>query len=126
MNSKPQLLAWLCCDGVHIDPGTGKHTLLGIFSNIKARKFPVVHPRMFWFLTITDVAPGEHTLKISMGAGLGDTRTLVERKFTSSSPVQRINLINEIQRLQFNQPNDYSIVVEVDDETLLLTSISVS
>jgi hypothetical protein len=44
VNSKPQLLAWLLCDAVHIDPGTGKHTILGVFSNIMAKRFPVVHP----------------------------------------------------------------------------------
>ena len=25
------------CDAVHIDPATGKHTILGVFSNIKGR-----------------------------------------------------------------------------------------
>ena len=67
MQSKPQLLAWLTCDGVHIDPGSGKHTILGIFSNIQARQFPVTHPFMVWFLTITDCTPGQHKLRISMG-----------------------------------------------------------
>jgi hypothetical protein len=42
VQSKPQLLAWLTCDGVHIDPSSGKHTILGIFSNIQARHFPVL------------------------------------------------------------------------------------
>ena len=50
MHSKPQLLAWLTCDGVHIDPATGKHTVLGVFSNIHSDQFPLIHPLMFWFL----------------------------------------------------------------------------
>ncbi|MDF3058414.1 MAG: hypothetical protein K0R17_2629 [Rariglobus sp.] len=40
MQSTPQVLAWLTCDGVHVDPGTGKHTILGVFSNIRGRSFP--------------------------------------------------------------------------------------
>lgn len=126
MQAKPQLLAWICCDGVHIDPATGKHTLLGIFSNIKARQFPVTHPRMFWFLTVTDVSTGKHQLRISMGRDMQETRPLVEREFESKSPLQRINLINEIQRLTFREAGEYSILVEVNDETILLTSINVS
>lgn len=126
MQGKPQLLAWICCDGVHIDPSTGKHTLLGIFSNIKARQFPVTHPRMFWFLSVTDVAPGKHQLRISMGRGMDETKPLVQREFESTSPVQRINIINEIQRLTFREAGEYTIVIEVDDETILLTSIQVS
>src|SRR5690606_23798218 len=67
VQSKPQLLAWITCDGVHIDPGSGKHTLLGVFSNIKARRFPVVHPRMVWFITLTDLQVGKHVIRILFG-----------------------------------------------------------
>ena len=67
MQSKPSLLAWITCDAVHIDPASGKHTILGVFSNIKARSFPVVHPYMVWFLTLTDVQPGRHQIKMLMG-----------------------------------------------------------
>ena len=32
MSTTPQVLAWITCDSVYVDPATGKHTLLGIFS----------------------------------------------------------------------------------------------
>lgn len=126
MHSKPQVLAWLTCDGVHIDPGSGKHTILGVFSNIRARQFPVVHPFMIWFLTLSDVPAGEHKIKISMGIDAANPPVLIERPFQSQSPLQRINLINEIRNLSFPGAGDYSIVIEVDDEVLLATSITVS
>ncbi len=106
MQSKPQLLAWLTCDGVHIDPGSGKHTILGIFSNIQARHFPVTHPFMIWFLTITDCAPGQHKLKISMGLNDGPLQPLLERPFESQSPLNRINLINGVRHLGCPQPGE--------------------
>src|SRR5581483_11881955 len=87
VQSKPQLLAWLTCDGVHIDPGSGKHTILGIFSNIQARQFPVTHPFMIWFLTITDCAPGSHKLRISMSLDATNPQPLLERPFESQSPL---------------------------------------
>jgi hypothetical protein len=126
MQSKPQLLAWLTCDGVHIDPGSGKHTILGIFSNIQARQFPVTHPFMIWFLTITDCSPGPHKLKISMGLNDNPVQPLLERPFESQSPLHRINLINEIRNLGFPQPGEYALLVEIDDEPLLATSMTVS
>jgi len=126
MQSKPQLLAWITCDGAHIDPSTGKHTLLGIFTNTRVRQFPFVYPFMVWFLTISDCAPGKHTVKISMGLDPTRMQALIEREFQSESPLQRINLINEIANLPFPQPGEYDLNIEVDDELLLATSFIIS
>ncbi|MBA3850302.1 MAG: hypothetical protein C0502_09975 [Opitutus sp.] len=125
MQSKPQLLVWLMCDGVHIDPATGKHTILGVFSNIRGREFPLVYPYMVWFMTLTDVAPGTHRLRITMGAEPTKMQPLLEREFQSENPLHRINLINELGNLAFPQPGEYSINIEVDDEPLLSTGLVV-
>jgi hypothetical protein len=126
MQSKPQLLTWLTCDGVHIDPGSGKHTILGVFSNINARHFPVTHPFMVWFLTLTDCASGQHQMRLSMGLDPTKMQVLLDRPFESQSPLHRINLINEIRNLTFPAAGDYSILVEVDEEPLLATNLTVS
>ncbi|MDD2763636.1 MAG: hypothetical protein PHE83_06640 [Opitutaceae bacterium] len=126
MQSKPQLLVWMTCDGVHIDPASGKHTILGVFSNIKARAFPVTHPFMIWFLTLTDVSPGQHRIRISMSLDPTSPAALIERPFESQSPLHRINLINEIRNLSFPQAGEYSILIEIDDEPLLATSLTVT
>lgn len=126
MTSKPQLLVWITCDGVHVDPATGKHTLLGVFSSIRARQFPVVHPGMFWFLVLTDVATGPHKLRVSLGLDPTKQVPFIERDFESPGPVHRINLINEIRNLTFAIPGDYSIIVEVDEEPILATALPVT
>ena len=126
MRSKPQLLVWLTCDAVHIDPASGKHTILGVFSNIKARGFPVVHPHMVWFMTLTDVQPGIHRVKILVSLDPTRPVELIQREFESQSPLHRINLINELRNLSFDQPGDYSILIEVDDEPILSTNLTVS
>ena len=126
MHSKPQLLAWLICDGVHIYPGSGKHTILGIFSNIHAREFPLIHPFMIWFLSLTDCAAGEHRLRISMGFEDTPPARLLERPFASHSPLDRINLINEIRGLPFPAAGEYSLLIEIDEEPLISTSIVVT
>ena len=109
-----------------MDPNSGKYTILGVFSNIKAQQFPVVHPLMVWFLTITDVAPGNHKMRISMGLDPTAMQRLIERPFASQSPLHRINLINEIRQLTFPRPGDYSLLIEIDDEPLLATNLTVT
>jgi len=126
MHSKPQLLAWLLCDAVHIDPASGKHTILGVFSNIMAKHFPVTHPHMVWFMTLTDVAAGNHRMKISMGLDPTQPKPLIERTFDSQGPLVRINLINEIRNLSFSGPGEYAILIEIDDEPILATSLIVA
>ena len=126
LQSKPSLLAWITCDAVHLDPSSGKHTLLGVFANIKARAFPVVHPYMVWFLTLTDVQPGKHKIRMSLGLDPINPTELLNREFESMSPLHRINLINELRNLRFEQPGDYSILIEIDDEPILATNLTVS
>jgi hypothetical protein len=125
MQSKPQLLVWLMCDGVHLDPATGKHTLLGVFANIRASKFPALHPFMVWFLTLTDVAPGPHQLRILLGLDPTRLTPVIERTFESHSPLDRINIVNEMINLPFPAPGEYSLLIEVDDEPLLVTHFNV-
>jgi len=81
---------------------------------------------MIWFMTITDCAPGQHTLKISMSLDPAAPQPLLERPFESQSPLHRINLINEIRNLSFPQPGEYSLLIEIDDEPLLSTNLTVS
>ncbi len=126
MHSKPQVLVWLTCDGVHIDPATGKHTILGVFSNICGRQFPFVHPYMVWFLTVSDVQPGQHKVRISMGVDPSQMQPLIERPFEAKSPLQRINLINEVRNLTFPTTGQYDLLIEIDDEPLLVTNIQVT
>lgn len=50
----PKLLAALICDQVIRDRTTLKPSLIGVFSDIHASKFPVVHPRMALFFQLTN------------------------------------------------------------------------
>lgn len=81
---------------------------------------------MIWFLTLTDVSVGMHRIRILFGLNLENPKEIVARNFESQSPVQRINLINEIRNLRFDQPGDYSITIEIDDEPILVTSLPVN
>ena len=81
---------------------------------------------MVWFMALTDVAAGPHVMRISMGLDPTDPKPLIERPFESQGPLNRINLISEIHNLSFQQPGEYSILIEIDDEPLLATSLTVA
>jgi len=81
---------------------------------------------MIWFLTLTDVQPGHHRIKIFLGSDPTNPAELLQREFDSLSPLHRINLVNELRNLQFNEPGDYHIVIEVDDEPILATNLTVT
>lgn len=125
MTTKPTLLNWLICDGVHIDPATGKHTILGVFSAIRPQQFPFKHPFMVWFMTVTNCEPGDHKVKISMGLDPNNATPVIERTFTAQGPLQSANLINQISNLTIPEPGEYSIVIEIDGEIILATNLSV-
>ncbi|QYY36676.1 hypothetical protein [Ruficoccus sp. ZRK36] len=126
MQSKPQLLIFATCDGVHIDPSTGKHTLLGVFSNLRSQEYPMMHPHMVWFVSLADVSIGEHRLQLSLGLPGEAPLMSVERPFESKSPLHRIHLINQLKNVPFQKPGDYTAAIEVDDEPILVTSFIVS
>ena len=124
--ARPQILCWQICDAVHIDPATGKHYLLGCFSNIRARQFPAQHPRMVWFLTLANVHAGRHHLRILFGPDVERAEVIVEREFEAESPLHKINLVNEMLHTPLPQPGAYAVVIEVDDEPILVTNLGVS
>ena len=54
---KPTPIALVVCDNVYHEPG-GKAALVGLFSAIAASEFPVTHPRMAVFASVTGLRKG--------------------------------------------------------------------
>ena len=50
----PDVLALIVCDQIINDRMTGKHSLIGMFSRVHARAFPVSHPQICVFASLTD------------------------------------------------------------------------
>lgn len=53
-------IALVLCDAVCQDPVGGKTALVGLFNDITARKFPVVHPKLAVFASVTGLREGSH------------------------------------------------------------------
>lgn len=53
-NLAPYPLALVVCDGIWIDPYTGKKTLIGTFSALGGSEFPLRHPILAVYICLTD------------------------------------------------------------------------
>ena len=50
----PYCLAMLACDGIHIDPSTGKRTLLGCFAELEVAEFPAAHTFLCVYVVLSE------------------------------------------------------------------------
>jgi hypothetical protein len=60
---EPHALALIVCDGIHTDPGTGKKTLLGLFSTVIGPEFPLILQRLCIYAATTECI-GKTTIEI--------------------------------------------------------------
>ena len=123
--SQPQLLSFITCDNIHRDPSTGKYTLLGLFGGLQAVQFPLTHPRMLVFITLSDVASGDHSHRLSLSLPGQEPVWQVEQPFKSAGPLQRIHIIDQLQNVTFERDGDYGFMLEIDDDPLLVTNFPV-
>ena len=61
----PKLNAMLVCDQIIVDATTGKKSLIGVFEDILAPKFPVRHPSLTVYINMTD-ANGEYEFRLEL------------------------------------------------------------
>jgi hypothetical protein len=100
---------------------------LGIFSSLRGKQFPIVHPKMTWFLSLSELRKGQHNLKmyISDPTGELEDKLVIDRDFNAPDPLHKVNLINDIHRLKFVKAKAYSIVIEIDDEIIFVDKFPV-
>jgi len=134
-----KLFAMLTCDEVLIDGKTGKHSIIGHFSSIKAAGFPVTHPSLTLFVGLTDIPAGDHELEIKFGlpsaAAVAPApkknksfwgsqtppapppdpmKSILKETLTSRGSDQRIYFLAELRELTFDREGDYQIALLVD------------
>ena len=114
------VLAIVVCDTIDQYPAKRKCKLLGTFSTIRARQFPVRHPQLSVHIALTDghgrtrirlslVSADEHQTQLFNGEGVidfTDPRTVAELNFT-------------IGNLTFPAAGEYRLQVYGNDELLM-------
>lgn len=100
----------------------GKLCLIGAFDTILVRQFPALHPFCSVALRIVfrDTDEGKHTLRVNLidddGQSLlpGMPTTPLEIRMPENQFFASVNLVFNMQGMQFKKPGQYSLDITLD------------
>ena len=103
----------------------GKVSLLGIFRNISVRGLPAQHPRMF-LVAILNLEVGAHTVVVRLRSPDGAPAMPSAPEISVHAVAgQDVNVIVELNNLNFHAYGNYRFDLEVDGSTVGSLPVSV-
>ena len=116
----PVVLAMILCDAIHQDPATKKCTLLGTFSTINAREFPVVYRQLAVHLALTN-GHGKTRVRLMIVGQDEDQAPLFSGEGTIDFADPRVvaELNFALNKLTFPRPGEYRVQAYGNDELLM-------
>ncbi|GMU20048.1 MAG: hypothetical protein AMXMBFR13_01490 [Phycisphaerae bacterium] len=116
----PVVLAMVICDMIYQDPATQKCTLLGTFSTINARQFPVVHRTLSVHVALTD-GHGRARIRLTLVSADESQAPIFSREgaieFADPRMVAELNFT--IGNITFPSAGEYRLQVHGNDELLM-------
>lgn len=114
---RPTVSFTIICDDVRQEMG-GKISLMGLFENIYATKFPAIHPRLA-VVTEWSEGKGEFELKTRL---LAPDRNAVLRETLSKMKLHDVNFrhrdVSLHLNIEFREPGTYWIENLIDNELI--------
>jgi hypothetical protein len=116
----PVALAMIICDAIWRDPGTGKLTILGVFSELGARNFPAVHPMLAVHVAPTD-GQGKIAVKLRLIDVDEEQEPLFETEQEFEFPDRRaiINMNLHMGGIAFPRAGEYRLQLFARNEFLM-------
>ena len=123
---KPTAIALVVCDNIYSEPG-GKTALVGLFNGISAHKFPVLHPRMAVFASVTDLRAGS-TAKLEIVHAEDDSVVVAaEGPFPEGlSPLTVVDMNFIFNNIIFKEEGTYFIRFWANEHLLMMRPFQVS
>jgi hypothetical protein len=121
----PTLNAMLLCDHTIRELGTGKVSLIGIFENISAARFPVVHHALSVYAKLGD-AEGEYAIRLEL-VRLDDGHTVAQGALRAAFADRLApgELIFALESLALERPGRYEFRLYADDRYIAGKSFTV-
>lgn len=122
----PVVKAFLVCDQVIQDAQTGKKTLVGVFHELRAARFPAVHPVLWVYANLTD-ANGRYGFQIRL---LDVSRNTVLGKgepppIDIQGPLLTTELSAQLRNVQLPEAGTYEFQLFTNEELLATKAIRV-
>ena len=124
---QPVVKAFLVCDQVIHDAQTGKKSLIGVFHELRADRFPAVHPTLWIYANLTN-ARGKYKIEIQM---VDVERNNVLGKGTPPEieipgPLQTTEISAQLRNVALPAPGTYEFHLMVNGELLATKAVRVS
>ncbi|MDD4956603.1 MAG: hypothetical protein PHH49_03805 [Candidatus Omnitrophica bacterium] len=116
--TRPLINAMLICDRVITEAGTNKKSLIGIFGNINAYKFPCVHPFLAVYIKFTD-AKGPYDFRLELvdlesGKVVGEG--CIPDPIKIENPLETHDIVFNLAALRFAHPGKYEFRIYANEE----------
>jgi hypothetical protein len=113
----PKVNSFLLCDYIIQEHKTGKKSLIGIFHNIVAGRFPFAHPSLFIYANLSDAAGNyDFTIRlidVNSRKVIGSGRLPAIQIGDRLKPVE---IAMNIRQLVFPSPGKYEFQLEANGE----------
>ena len=115
---KPDVLSLLVCDQILIDRLTGKTSLIGMFSTIGAPQYPVRHPQLCVFASLTD-GRGKTNLRIRLvSVDEDDILGQADMEVDFKDPRTVFEIALAVGNVTFPKPGEYRLQLFADSSLL--------
>jgi hypothetical protein len=116
---KPVGVALMICDQVITEAGTNKKSLIGIFNQVSAKKFPCRHPRMCIFISLTGGHGKARTQIQCVNEGMGQPIFAAEGDVAFTNPNHIVEALFEFNNVTFPAPGLHCVEVVSDGQLVL-------
>ena len=124
----PVIKAFLVCDKVIQDAQSGKKSLIGIFHEIRANRFPTLHPELYIYANMTD-AHGHYDFEIrfvNVSSGGQVMGTSQPSPIDIPGPLKTTELSAFLRRLELPSPGMYEFQLIANGQLAATKAIRVS
>ena len=123
---QPLVKAFLICDQIIHDAQTGKKSLIGVFHELRADRFPALHPALWIYANITD-ARGNYDFEIRM-VEVGRNDVMGSGRpppIDISGPLQTTELSAQLRNVALPRAGTYEFHLSANGELIATKAISV-
>ena len=115
----------LLCDLTIREHGSGKISLIGVFENISASRFPVVHRALSVYAKLTD-AEGDYTIRLEL-VRLEDSHVVAQGslKATFADRMSPGELIFNLENLGLERPGRYEFRLYAEERFVAAKTFTV-
>jgi hypothetical protein len=115
----PVVKAFLVCDQIIHDAQTGKKSLIGVFHELRADRFPATHPVLWIYANLTD-AHGKYAFEIRL-VDVAQSRVLgkgTPPEIEIPGPLQTTELSAQLRNVTLPEPGTYEFHLLANEELI--------